>query len=1010
MGAFDLRKESTPFVNITTKAAFPVTELRSSQNETDGEEEPSISETPHPTDKVILSYCSELSDYTAPVTLFDAKYKVEIFQDSRGQPIIVTVGTDERLYALVHVNGLREGWQALDITPGSKDAKIAAFDATELDGNIFIAAAVRLNNSENVIYYASLATPTLSAEKLVLSGLDAGAIPWKPIPNNLGSKNIRSLNLSRPSVITIGTEESDEKSLSASHYIVRVDDPDTPWRDIPLPATAKNVLSLAGGRIKHTTTESVFTFFEDHDRTRRIIADLLDESESEIKVSYRLLTACLGDIKDFFVSNNPWGWSDVVVAGSKGIGFYDHEELSKEPRMIPGLQHISFKQVVCTEYGTETSGLSTINILAVSIEGDLYFIEGRRYYHDKSIVFECSGIPIRSNVRLIAAKFNGLIESSEICYVGTGSNEISHLYRDSATSNWTSNKIAVLTEEKSIKYKAYLTTLRFKNEAGAFVPRGYPVRITSSTPVTAMVNGRSSCITTQPTEFTTDQNGAILIAMPSTDVLAPPTLTVSLEKYNTGKSVPKYEVFTNLRILHLLKNKAPTADDLRNAVDENGSPLFDPNADFSAAASLMASFKDMAMTIEGEGESEFEKSLIPEEEKGWFENAVEVTGKFLGDVIQFLKRAVQGVVKIGIIAAKGLVKLLVRIGGKPMVFILETVGALAAGVLSAAAHLLGAAFKGLLELFGLWPDPQFVHETHEALSDIMTTLLLKADLFIETNRSSLHMAAEKLAEQGRKVIKDTRPAVNANEKAPKDNPIIKIINNPIIQALLKFNPISWILEAISEELDFGELGVSVPDFSPLLSIVLEVIPDLVMKELANLSRFFDDFVSKCSKVRGLDDRTGVVDTLLEIMGSVFWTLFDALKHIVFAIYDIAGDIFKQLKLLMEMPIKIPYLSKMFKDETGLEFSFLNVASYIMAFILSMGAKSSPAEKLKPTRTYLRSITAKDLDIKEKLGWNEPANAFEALKRQQVLTQQGGKLEFAARDQSDDPSFGLMSGE
>jgi hypothetical protein len=92
MGLSDTQKETTPFINITTKAAFPEIELPDDMS--DVEKNP-VTEKPHPTEKVVLSYCSELSDYTAPVTLFDAKHKLKIFHDSRAQPILFTAGTDE---------------------------------------------------------------------------------------------------------------------------------------------------------------------------------------------------------------------------------------------------------------------------------------------------------------------------------------------------------------------------------------------------------------------------------------------------------------------------------------------------------------------------------------------------------------------------------------------------------------------------------------------------------------------------------------------------------------------------------------------------------------------------------------------------------------------------------------------------------------------------------------------------------------------------------------------------
>ena len=566
--------------------------------------------------------------------------------------------------------------------------------------------------------------------------------------------------------------------------------------------------------------------------------------------------------------------SDVVVAGTAGIGFYNFEAIDQEPQTVPGLEAISFKQVVCTEYGDSTSTASTINILAVSEKGDLYFVEGKRHYHDKSIQFQCSGLPIRVNVRMVAARFSGLLQSSEVCYVSSESvtsgstsaksNEISHLYRDAVTGNWTSAKITVQAEQKSLQAKAFLTTINLHNEEGVPVPIGYPVRIsTSSSPVLATIDGRAQGLGPHPVEILTSKiTGTLLIATPAADVLTAPIFAVTLAKFDrsTGHSLPKYDLFANQRVLWLLKNKAPTTEELKNAKDASGQPIFEPNSDFAGAASIMASFKHMSISLEDEGESyKFEKSWSMDEngnlkedvqgDKGWLEKAADTAGEVLGDVVDVLKTEVKGVVKLGIFAAKGLVKLLIHIGGKPMEFLLTTLGELVKGVLSAVGHLLGSASKGLLELFGLLPDESFVRDTHEVLSGIVSAMLSTADLFLETNVSTMDMAAEKLAERVQTVIKDTRMAKKpfSDARAAKDHPVMKILCHPLVQALFKYNPIAWITEAITEEIDISD-SVDLPDFGPLIGVFTSILPELLIKELENLTRLFRDIESKCGTI------------------------------------------------------------------------------------------------------------------------------------------------------------------
>jgi hypothetical protein len=259
---------------------------------------------------------------------------------------------------------------------------------------------------------------------------------------------------------------------------------------------------------------------------------------------------------------------------------------------------------------------------------------------------------------------------------------------------------------------------------------------------------------------------------------------------------------------------------------------------------------------------------------------------------------------------------------------------------------------------------------------------------------------------------------------------MKILNNPIVEALLRFNPIAWIAEAIQEEVDIE--GLDLPDFGPLISIFTKALPDLVVKQLENLALFFEDLSGKCGKF--LKDKGKVLDIFLEVVGSAFWTLFDGFKEIVFALYKVAGAVIGQLRILLEYRIKIPFLSKAFEDETGLPFTLVNLATYVMAFVLCLGQKTNPADKLRPVLNYMRSFKKENMDMKAVLGWtmtNEEITSnekiatnenneddsqesaqkdFQAQLQQHGLAQRTGKLNFQDQKPSETPSFGLMSGE
>lgn len=113
---------------------------------------------------------------------------------------------------------------------------------------------------------------------------------------------------------------------------------------------------------------------------------------------------------------------------------------------------------------------------------------------------------------------------------------------------------------------------------------------------------------------------------------------------------------------------------------------------------------------------------------------------------------------------------------------------------------------------------------------------------------------------------------------------------------------------------------------------------------------------------------------------------------------------------------------------------MNLATYVMSFVLCLGQKINPADKLRPVLNYMRSFKKENMDLKAVLGWtttnentttNEKIttnknneddsqesahNDFQAQLQQQGLAQRTGRLKFQDQKPPENPSLGLMSGE
>jgi hypothetical protein len=110
--------------------------------------------------------------------------------------------------------------------------------------------------------------------------------------------------------LAVGTAQTDK--LSASHYLVDVNDTDSRWRDVPMPTTAKKIIALSGGRFSLTEENAIFTLFE-NDSKRRIVADIIDQPTKTIDYTYRLLPGDIGEAQDMFVNSNSKGYVQRAI-------------------------------------------------------------------------------------------------------------------------------------------------------------------------------------------------------------------------------------------------------------------------------------------------------------------------------------------------------------------------------------------------------------------------------------------------------------------------------------------------------------------------------------------------------------------------------------------------------------------------------------------------------------------------------------------------------------------------
>jgi hypothetical protein len=391
--------------------------------------------------------------------------------------------------------------------------------------------------------------------------------------------------------------------------------------------------------------------------------------------------------------------TDILVAADNGVGFINNKKLNDAPVIL--LKDIAFSNAVGSEY-TLSSDESNVLVHAVSTHGELFVARGVRHASTSGTVefpLTAVPIPIRNDVRNISGKVNSVNKSFEIVYATKDDDGLRHLARDPETSLWKETELIAKAAKANNKVKtpAFLVTVALGNGRGAPVPAGYNVQL-SSAPTLVYINDRSYNLSRRPQTIQTNSFGQLQIAVPSADSLGAEPISIKFMPDTNETQI--YNIQPAQRILHNL-GQLKTGEALKNAKTYDNRPLFSEavkskqRESFDQAAEVFSKLPDMiaathsSKPMSGEGAHKEIAVAWQKDESGlsssapdWISGAMDATGEYLGDAIEFLKKTVKGVAKFALKIAGPAIRLILKIGAKVIRFVLDKVSSIASGLIS----------------------------------------------------------------------------------------------------------------------------------------------------------------------------------------------------------------------------------------------------------------------------------------------------------------------------------------
>ena len=245
-----------------------------------------------------------------------------------------------------------------------------------------------------------------------------------------------------------------------------------------------------------------------------------------------------------------------------------------------------------------------------------------------------------------------------------------------------------------------------------------------------------------------------------------------------------------------------------------------------------------------------------------------------------------------------------------------------------------------------------------------------------------------------------------DRSSQKESSDSSILNNPIIANLLRFNPLGWILEAVTEEV--GQ-DVQIPSLD--LGIGQQIFT-LLREQFSLLVGFLQR--SWAGFEAAIGEPQSIMDHLREIFKDGFWTIFDSIKKIILSIYAMVMNSFDKIANFCRGKWKIPFISDLWEDTTNIDLTLINFVSYVAAQLFELfNLSSTPIFEKTGLSGVFDDLAKQDLPsilpgslMKDLEAYDSVEASFETQMAAAQRAQREGAAYMAANPVTE-PSFRLM---
>jgi len=903
----------------------------------------------------ILVSC-ELMKNQVKASPIEPNDNILVAQDSKGQPLIFTIGADGILRLLQFSAGSVDGFSSINLMDGFKDYdKAITFDISEdLKGRISIAFSLSLKTTgftdvfiaENIPNNADWSTFAALCKKA--QGIDASFIADHI---RLGTTDINNNAM----VLATG-------KINDNEYYYEINGTDFTAVKMELPENVHQATEIEiGFAFGQKAKFFLYGIGDSQTLECTTIADKFEGSlvydfspgNAEIPLQYQKMAYnCMQTA--YGTQTNPMLISsDLYIGTAQGIFLFNGCKIKDG-----GFQVVTDKiKDVHQLYITQDT--SSISVWAMVSPNNLYYIYGKKssagYTWNDPILFNTETIhiaPIRNKIKL----------SNELYLVDQNENLI-HCWQDPTSTIWNQRTINVKASDYLINLDSFTTKVKITDQDGKILPNEN-ISITSSEWLFVNINGKIySLDMDNPAIVATDGRGMINIIQ-LTDNIASPIF--HLDAAFLDKIV---NIYPNGKIQHGLSQISSGAD-LQNAKDADGNPVLTQtqssdtldgvSSNLSQLTGAAATHKtgvvkdgDLFTSLTDKGTRETGKLNLshlpdnfiigmklengtwkPHTDAGGFIRAGGIGDDFLtavGDAFKWLETAFEDGIKLvekGVTYLKDGVSFVVKKIGDALHFVLSIADKILTIVLDTlltvfkainwVLKLIGIDLQAILRWLGHLLGLDDIWKTHKVIAALMNNGVNYGAGLLESKLQDLEsFLSTTLNNAEDMILKQVLPANIASQSLSQSGSIDSPLNS---------SAGDWIFSQIFNNNLFGGGSSGSVSHNPFEQFVNDVIQPTVSVLINDLEQFFKDFTGLLS---------GNIADAYKLIADLIKLVIDPIKTIILGILKFLEDLAGDLAAALTEIVDIPFLNTMYKFFTSLlgeeeDLTIVNAVAFIIA--------------------------------------------------------------------------------